>query len=303
MRVSVVVPTYLPDRYADFTECIDALLAQTYDDVEVVIIIDGNGEMHDRARDEYGDRGDVVIYACHEDAGPISRANMGAVQASGDLVAITDLDAVAEPDWIEQLVDAYERHDAIAVGGRIEPDWVAGEAEYIPEEFHFLIGATYRGFPDEEGEVRNTFGANLAFDRDVFLKLGGVKLGGIDPSQVQGRESELCARMRRQYGRGVIYNPDAVVHHKIYQHRTEYDWLLKRAFWQGYSKRAMASLVPGESDDESKFARNLFLKFLPDRVWGALTRRSEHATEKLLMLVTLTAATAFGYFWGLVRWR
>jgi hypothetical protein len=37
-------------------------------------------------------------------------------------------------------------------------DWVAGKAEYIPEEFYFLIGVTHRGFPTKEREVRNTFG-------------------------------------------------------------------------------------------------------------------------------------------------
>jgi GT2 family glycosyltransferase len=265
--------------------------------------VDGDGEMHQRAREKYGDREEVVIYACHEDAGPISRANMGAVQASGDLLAITDLDAVAERDWVEQLVDAYERHDAIAVGGRIEPDWVAGEAEYIPEEFYFLIGATHRGFPKEDQEVRNTFGANLAFDRNVYLKLGGIKLGGIDPGQVQGRESELCARMRRQYGEGVMYTPEAVVHHKIYQYRTDPLWLLRRAFWQGYSKRAMETLIPESGDEESEQLRRLLLSFIPGRMWSLLTRPSGRKATQLVTLLVLLATTGFGYLYGLLRWR
>lgn len=303
MKVSVVVPTYRPDRYEDFTECVDALLSQTYDDVEVVLIVDGSESMLERAEEEYGDREDVVTYLVHEDAGPISRANMGAVQSSGDLVAITDMDAVAEEDWIEQLVDAYDRHDAIAVGGRLEPLWVAGEAGYIPEEFYFLIGATHRGFTDEEREVRNTFGANIAFDREVYMRLGGMKLGGIDPSQVQGRETEFCARMREEYGQGVIYNPDAVVEHRIYEHRTELGWLARRAFWQGYSKRAMEKLVPESGDEESDYLRTLLGSYIPGRIGGLLRRPTKRKLSQLLTLCLLLGLTGFGYLYGILRWR
>jgi GT2 family glycosyltransferase len=303
MKVSVIVPTYSLDRYDDFSECVDSLLAQTYDDVEIVIIVDGNETVHERAREDYGGKNDVVIYASHDDAGPLTRANMGVVQASGELVALTDDDAVPSETWVEELVDAYERHDAIAVGGRIEPEWIAGKAEFIPEEFYFLIGATHRGFPEEEQEVRNTFGANLAFDRDVYLKLGGIKQGGIDPSQVQGRETEFCARMRKAYGKGVIYTPDAVVSHKIYQYRTEPEWLVRRAFWQGYSKRAMEHLVPESSSEESDQLRRLLFEFIPSRIWALLTGPSETKLKQLVMLIVLLAATGIGYSYGILRWR
>lgn len=303
MRVSVIVPTYSEERYPDFCECVDALLAQTYDDVEIVVVVDGNEMVANRVKSDYGDRENVLVYNVAPDAGPISRANMGAVLASGEIVALTDDDAVPEVDWVEKLVDVYERRDAIAVGGPIDPEWVVKDPGYIPEEFYFLIGASHRGTPETEQEVRNTFGANLSFKRDVYMELGGIKIGGIDPSQVQGRETEFCARMRKTYGHGVVFTPDAHVRHKIYEYRTERSWLLRRAFWQGYSKRAMAALVPGESGDESEFVRNLLFEFLPDRAWGVVTRRSENEASKLLMTIALSAATAIGYLWGIVRWR
>jgi glycosyltransferase involved in cell wall biosynthesis len=303
MKVSVVVPAWSTELYDDFAECVEAVLAQTHDDVEAVIVVDGKEEIEERARADWGDRDDVIIYRTHEDAGPISRANMGAVQATGDVVAITDADAVPETDWVAELVDAYERHDAVAVGGRIEPKWVAGEAEYVPEEFYFLIGATQKGFADGETEVRNTFGGNISFKRDVYLRLGGIKLGGIDPNQVQGRETELCTRMQREYGQGVIYNPDAVVSHKIYDYRTEKRWLVERAFWQGYSKRAMAVLVPDSTGDESEFLGRLLTEFVPNRVRELVARPTKPKAAQLVTLFVLLAATGFGFLWGLVKWR
>lgn len=303
MEVSVVVPTYSMDRYDDFCECVDALLDQTYDDVEIVVIVDGNPDVYDRAQTDYGNEDDVTLYLNHDDAGPLCRANMGAVQASGDVVALTDDDAVPASDWVEQLVETFDRRDAIAVGGKIEPEWVAGEAGYIPEEFYFLIGATHRGFPDEETEVRNTFGANLAFKREMYMKLGGIKQGGIEASHVQGRETEFCVRMEQAYGEGVIYNPDAVVSHKIYRYRTGVGWLVKRAFWQGYSKRAMEKLVPDSSDEESNQLKQLLFDFIPGRIARLVRRPSWTDTTQLLTLFLLIWVTGLGYLYGILRWR
>lgn len=303
MKVSVVVPTYSLDRYPDFCECVDALLAQTYDDVEIVVIVDGNETVYERVWEDYGDEENVVSYLNHDDAGPLSRANMGAIQASGEVVALTDDDAVPQKDWVEQLVDAYERHDAIAVGGKMTADWVAGKADYIPEEFYFLIGVTHRGFPTEEGEVRNTFGANLSFKREAFLKLGGIKQGGIDPSSVQGRETEFCSRLARTYGHKVIYTPEATVSHKIYEYRTDPKWLVERALWQGYSKRAMEKLVPDSSDEESKQLRRLLGRYIPRRIWNLLVVPNKTRASQLAMLFVLFAATGIGYLYGVLRWR
>ncbi len=303
MRVSVVVPTYSLDRYSDFCDCMDALLAQTYDDVEIVVIVDGNKAVYKRASEDYDSEESVVSYLSHDDAGPLSRGNMGVIQSSGEIVALTDDDAVPEEDWIEQLVDAYKRHDAIAVGGRMTANWIAGKAEYIPEEFYFLIGVTHRGFPTEEREVRNTFGANLSFKREAFMKLGGIKLGGIDPSSVQGRETEFCSRLGRTYERGVIYTPDAIVSHKIYEYRTEPKWLIERALWQGYSKRAMETLVPESSNEESKQLRRLLLNYIPRRVWNLLISPSKTRAAQLVTLLVLLMSTGVGYLYGILRWR
>jgi len=64
---------------------------------------------------------------------------------------------------------------------------------------------THRGFVDEPGEVRNTFGSNISFRTDVFNELGGfdVEIGGRKgDTNLQGGETELCARMKTEYGMG-----------------------------------------------------------------------------------------------------
>lgn len=303
MKVSVVVPTYSLDRYPDLCECVDALLAQTYNNVEIIVIVDGNRDVYERVCEDYEDDENVISYLSDESTGPLSRANMGTIQSSGEIVALTDDDAVPATDWIEQLVDAYERYDAVAVGGRMTADWVAGKADYIPEEFYFLIGVTHRGFPTEEGEVRNTFGANLSFRREAYLKLGGIKQGGIDPSTVQGRETEFCSRLGRAYDQGIIYTPSATVSHKIYNYRTEPRWLISRAFWQGYSKRALEKLVPESSNEESDQLNRLLFDYIPHRIRSLLVSPDKVKATQLAMLFVLLAAIGTGYLYGILRWR
>ena len=305
MKVSVVVCTYSPDMYEHFTEAVESLFAQTYDNVEVVIVVDGNDELAERVEDDYGERDDVLVHANDENVGLLKSRNTGAEIATGDVVAFIDDDAVADERWVEKLVSAYEEHDTEAAGGRMTPVWVAGKPSFLPEEFYWLVGVTHRGFGDE-GEVRNTFGSNISFRRDIFLELDGfdTNIGGRKGDKnLQGGETELCARLRSELDGAVYYNPDAKVGHKVFEYRTQPVWLLKRAFWQGYSKRAMEMLVDESGDEELAFLGDLLLRFMPDRLRNSVTKPSWTEAKKFVMLGVLTACVGFGYLYAFSRWR
>lgn len=250
MRVSVVLCTYSPDVYEHFREAAESVLGQTYDDVELVVVVDGDDELYQRVQTDYGTLDDVVLHCNDENVGLLVSRNTGAELATGDVVAFIDDDAVPEEDWVEELVEGYEEQDALAVGGKMTPRWVAGKPEFLPEEFYWLVGVTHRGFADGPGWVRNTFGSNISFDRETFLELGGFdpKIGGRQGDKnLQGGETELCARLAAEYDEQVWYNPEAKVAHKVFDYRTEFRWLVDRAFWQGYSKRAISSIDTSKS--------------------------------------------------------
>jgi len=312
MRVSVVLCTHTLDRYSDFSEAARSILDQTYDDVELVLVSDGNEAVFDRFREDFGDRDDVVPHCNDENVGLLESRNNGAEVATGDVVAFVDDDAIAEERWVEELVEVYEERDVRAVGGRMTPAWVAGKPAFLPAEFYWLVGVTQRGFgptggdEDTPGEVRNTFGSNISFDRETFLELGGFEddIGGRKgDANLQGGETELAARLDREYGHRVYYTPDARVAHKVFDYRTDPLWLLDRAFWQGYSKRGMEVFVPGSTGEESAFLGQLITEFVPSRIRSLATGPS---IEKALQLVTLfvfTGAVGLGYLYGVAKWR
>ncbi|ELZ40271.1 glycosyl transferase family 2 [Halorubrum californiense DSM 19288] len=301
MKVSVVVCTYTLDMYEHFREAADSVLAQTHDDVELVVIVDGTPEVYERVVEDYGDREDTVIACNDENLGLLASRNCGAELASGDVVAFIDDDAVADERWAERLIRAYEEGDAIAAGGKMIPEWVAGKPSFLPEEFYWLVGVTHRGFADGPGEVRNTFGSNISFQADVFAELGGfdVEIGGRKGDKnLQGGETELCARMREEYGQGVWYDPEAEVAHKVFEYRTEFRWLTDRAFWQGYSKRAMESFVDDEGGEEGAFLRYLTTSATPHLLSRLIASPSVSGLQRLVTLYILTALVGFGYLYG-----
>jgi GT2 family glycosyltransferase len=311
MRVSVVLCTHTMDRYDALTEAAGSVLDQTHDDVDLVLVSDGDPAVHERMVADFGDRPDVRTHLMPENVGLLGARNAGAEAATGDIVAFLDDDAVADGRWVERLVEAYERRDRVAVGGRVNPAWLAGRPGFLPEEFYWIVGVTHRGFgpggdPERAGEVRNTNGSNISFRRDVFSDLGGfdTDIGGRKgDNHLQGGETELCARLREEYGEGVWYVPDATVAHKVFDYRTDPRWIAERAFWQGYSKRGMQKFTAESAGEEGEFLGRLLGEYVPARLSRLVRQPDRDGVEQLLALFVLTALVGSGYLYGVVKWR
>ena len=305
MKVSVVICTYSEDMYDHFEDSLESVQSQTYDDIEIIVIVDGNDALYERILSEYGDDPQLKIHCNDENVGLSGSRNNALEYVTGDVVALIDDDAVADERWVEELVSVYEERDAIAVGGKMTPLWVAGKPEFLPEEFYWLVGVTHRGFAESGEEVRNTFGSNISFKTEVLKELGGfaTEVGRQGEKNLQAHETEFCARMREEYGRGVIYNSDAKVGHKVFEWRTDKRWLLERSFWQGYSKRAMETLVSDESsEEESDFLKQLLFSFVPSRVKSLVADPDTSEAKQLFTLFVLTGTVGVGYLYGLVKW-
>jgi len=303
MKVSVVVCTYTMDRYDVFTAAVESALSQTHDPVEVVLVIDGNPEVYKHAVDDFGDRENVVIHDNEENRGISYSRTKGAELASGEIVAFIDDDGVAEPDWIEKHLETYEETHVVAVAGYVAPNWRYEKPDFFPEEFYWLVGCMEPGFAEDGEEVRNGYGSNVSYKRDVFLDVGGydVNTGRKGDRHIQAHEAPVGIRIREEYGRGVVYVEDAVVHHTLFEYRGEFRWLLFRSFWQGFSKRVMELLYPGGQGNESAFLKDLFVRAFPSRVRRAVSERSTEPAKEALAILVFTGAVGLGYAYGLIR--
>ncbi len=302
MKVSVVVCTYSMDRYDVFTEAVESVLAQTYEPLEVVLVIDGNETVYEKTTAAFGDADHVRIHNNDNNRGISYSRTKGAKIASGDIVAFLDDDAVAEPDWIETLVEVYETTDAIAAGGDVRPNWQTEKPDWFPEEFYWLVGVVEPGFAEDGEEVRNVYGSNISYRREAFLEVGGYdpKTGRKGDKQLQAHEAPVGIRLLEEYGKGMVFVEDAVVHHTLFDYRGDFRWLVSRSFWQGYSKRVMDLLYPDAPDSKGAYLEQLLTHFVPKRVQGLVRKPSVGAMLQLVMIFVFTGAVGLGYLYAIL---
>ena len=297
MLVSVITCSHRIDRYPDLLEAIESLAAQSYADLELIVVVDGDRTLYEQIMKDNIHVDKVLLNETN--IGLSLSRNRGLDAASGEVIVFFDDDAVADKNWIKELVRMYEEYDAIAAGGKLVPLWIDEKMDFLPEEYYWLIGATHKGFPEEISEVRNTFGSNISFRADILRLLGGFESElGLDASKrgaFQGEEAELCIRMKQRFGKGVMYNPDAIVEHKIIGRRVEIRFLLNRAFWQGYSKRVMEKISQNSLGEEKSFLKNLIVKSVPYRIKRMVRSPSISSIEQFIFLFIFTLATGAGY--------
>lgn len=274
MKVSVIVCTHNSKMEPHLLECIESLQNQVYP-TDIICIVDGDKEYYNSLRGKLNSS--VKLCLNEENKGLSYSRNRGVKESEQEIIAFIDDDAVADKYWTQELAKEYW-DGSISVGGKILPLWSDKKPVWFPEEFYWMIGATHKGFSESKGEVRNTFGSNLSFKKDIFISLGGFRedYGMRAKGQLQGAETELCDRMGNKYGQGVMYNPNAVIYHKVFDNRLKLFFLLKRAYWQGYSKAIMGK--ESKLKEERKFLREIV--FAPIR---------------LLMLYLFTLMVVIGY--------
>ena len=122
----------------------DALAHQTVPPLETILVVDHNETLLARARDEFPD---VRVLDNPRTGGASGARNTGIAQAKGSIIAFVDDDARPEPDWIEQLLAAYDDPAVMAVGGVASPVWPTRRPDHLPPELDWIVGCTYQGQP------------------------------------------------------------------------------------------------------------------------------------------------------------
>ena len=124
--ISVIVPVYNVEDY--LARCVDSILAQTYSNLEVILVDDGAKDSSGAICDAYGAR-DSRVKVIHKENGGLSSArNAGLEAAAGEYISFVDSDDWIEPDAYSHLMDVMEKYGAkLVCGGRYDVDGGTGE--------------------------------------------------------------------------------------------------------------------------------------------------------------------------------
>ncbi|MBQ8894622.1 MAG: glycosyltransferase [Clostridia bacterium] len=109
-KISVIVPIYNMDKY--LSRCIDSILAQTYANLQIILVNDGSTDSSPQLCDQYADEDDRIVVVHKSNGGLSSARNAGIDVAIGDYVGFVDSDDYIAPDMYEQLIQRMGSSDA-----------------------------------------------------------------------------------------------------------------------------------------------------------------------------------------------
>ena len=240
-EISVIIAAFSMDRWNDLNDAVASVRAQTIHSLEIIVVIDHNLELLTRsARELTG----VTVIANAGNRGASGARNTGVAASRGEIVAFLDDDASASPEWLEMMLRHFQDAEVAGVGGRSKPQWETRRPRWFPPEFDWVVGCSYRGMPESITLVRNVWSCNMAIRRQAFDAVCGFRddFGKVG-MRSRPEDTDLCLRVSEHDDGGMwIYEPAAIVSHKVPAKRATFRYFLKRCYYEGQGKAALASL-------------------------------------------------------------
>ncbi|MCH7227667.1 glycosyltransferase [Haloferula sp. A504] len=195
---------------------------------EIIVVDDGSGDgTADFVEREFPD----VRLIRLEAAGLSAARNAGAGAATGEVVAFTDDDCEADPDWLVELARVFGE------------GWDAVGGPNLPPAPRDLAGAVVTAAPGaashvmlDDREAEHVPGCNIAVRRSAYFQVGGF-----DPAfRTAGDDVDFCWRLR-DAGMRIGFAPNAFVwHHR----RTSPTGYLRQQIGYGRAERLLRNKHP-----------------------------------------------------------
>ena len=209
--VCVIIVNYNGAPY--LSRCVEALRAQTFRDFEAIIVDNGS---NDGSADALAPLpSGFKLLRAGRNLGFSAANNLAAREASASWLATLNPDAFAEPDWLESLMFAVERHPEAVMLGSTQIDFKRPDRLDGVGDVYHAVGLAWRGDhgrPLDHGLVEGeTFGpcaAGALYRRDAFLAVGGFD----ERFFCYCEDIDLAFRLRLA-GATCIQVADAVIRH------------------------------------------------------------------------------------------
>jgi lipopolysaccharide/colanic/teichoic acid biosynthesis glycosyltransferase len=246
--LSVIVPAR--DAADTILECLKALNVQSLprEQYEVIVVDDGSVDETPRIAEPLADR---VIR--QERRGPAAARNAGAALARGELLAFTDADCVAAPDFLEALSGPFQHAETVAAKGAYRTAQQGLVPRFVQQEYQHKYARMERR---SRIDFIDTYAA--AYRRKVFQENGGFDISYTTASV---EDQELSFRLA-QKGYAMVFVPSALVFHRHDRSVAEY---ARRKFGIGSWKALLLRRHPDRltSDSHTPLAQRAQLLLAP----------------------------------------
>ncbi len=201
-EVSVVIPTH--NRAPILRECLDSVLAQSFESYEVVVVNDASTDATRQILKRYQQtHGGRIQVARGSYGAPGLTRNAGAARASGRYLLFTDDDCRAPRQWIESMLQTLRQTGADALCGGFEAHRLKTPAERYQ---YWRMRALFRDTPKW---VRAAPVINFLVPARIFNEAGGFP-----PYPWESLEDwAFCFRLN-EAGYRIFYDPAVKVTHR-----------------------------------------------------------------------------------------
>jgi glycosyltransferase involved in cell wall biosynthesis len=234
MNVSIAIATYNRAGEVEKTLAGLARLDTAGCPDHEVLVIDNNStdatpDVVSRSAPLFGDR---LRYVREERQGLSHARNRAIDEAQFEIVAFLDDDVDVDPTWLRHLGDAYASGDVAAVGGRAYLVYPGPKPRWLGEAIEGLLTKVELGPERRPAGVGELYGVNLSFRRDWLRRAGGFRtdLGRIGTTLFGGEDDDMIERVAA-LGGTILYEPGAVVGHRVPPGRLSRRWFWNRCFW------------------------------------------------------------------------
>lgn len=141
-KLTVIIPVYNTEKY--LKQCLDSVLAQSFQDMEIICIDDGSTDGSSSILTEYAGRDFRVRLIHKENGGLVSVRKLGVAEAKGKYIGFVDSDDWIDPTMYESLYQEANKYGADMVSSNY---WQEGAYSNISRD------AVTPGIYDDEGMV------------------------------------------------------------------------------------------------------------------------------------------------------
>ncbi len=184
--VSVIIPTY--NRACFLCETLESVLAQTYQDFEILVVDDGSTDDTEAVLAPYMSR---IRYFKQENAGPAIARNRGIFYSKGEYVAFLDSDDLWYAEKLEKQVKILDENPEIGV---VYTDCYCGQSPTDPNQTGFFASA----YPPSGDIFERMTQNNLFWTSSLMLRKEVFITSGIfDPTLRWSEDYDLWLRICR----------------------------------------------------------------------------------------------------------
>lgn len=249
MQLSIVICSY--NRADYISDALDSLYTQTarLNAFEAIIVdnnsTDNTAEVFKQWRAAHTNG--IFTYITETNQGASFARNTGAAVSKGQWLCFMDDDAVATPNYVENILKHIEtKPDAVGFGGRIIPKYIPAEPKWMSYYVSSLVGnfdyaPTACAFENGKYPLES----NMIVKKDVYEAIGGFNTalpGVVGTLRIGGEGKELFYKILA-LGHIIYYDPSICVHHVVEVKKLTSEYMYRVASGIGRGERSRTKAI------------------------------------------------------------